>query len=90
MGWGNESLIKWSNINEYIKPYEYQRSRSFIDLDPNHTDSILLNFFSSITTWPIEAKFYVESPWDEGMKACSNCLGHMTKMATMHIYGKIL
>ena len=29
--------------------YEDQRSRSFIDLDPNHSDSIFLNFFSSIT-----------------------------------------
>ena len=56
-------------LNEYMKLYEYQRSRSFIDLGPNHSDSVFLNFFSSITTWPIEAKFYVESPWDEGMKA---------------------
>ena len=29
--------------------YEYQRSRSFIDLGPNHSDSIFLNFISSIT-----------------------------------------
>ena len=52
--------------------------------------AIYLNFFSSITNWPIEAKFYVASPWDEGTKACSNCLVHMSKMATMAIYGKIL
>ena len=65
-----------------MKLYEYQRSRLFIDLCPNHSYSKFLNFFSSITTWPIEAKFYVESPWDEGTKTCSNCLGHMTKMAT--------
>ena len=32
-----------------MKLYEYQRSRSFIDLGPNHSDSIFLNFFSSIT-----------------------------------------
>ena len=38
-----------SQLNEYMKRYEYQRSRSLIDLDPNHTDSIFLNFFSSIT-----------------------------------------
>ena len=79
-----------SQLNEYVKLYEYQRSKSFIDLGPNHSDSIFLNFFSSITTWPIQAKFYVESPWDEGRKVCSNCLGHMTKMDTMPIYGKIL
>ena len=28
---------------------EYHRSRSFNDLGPNHTDSIFLNFFTSIT-----------------------------------------
>ena len=29
--------------------YEYQKSRSVIDLGPNHLHSIFLNFFSSIT-----------------------------------------
>ena len=38
-----------SQLNEYMKLYKYQRSRSFIDLDPNHSDSIFLNFFSSVT-----------------------------------------
>ena len=61
-----------------------------IDLGPNHSESIFLNLFSSTTIWPIEAEFYVESPLDEGTKACSNSLGHMNKMATMPIYGKIL
>ena len=79
-----------SQLNVYMKVYEYQWSRSFTDLGPNHSDSIFLNFFSSITTWPIEAKLYVEPPWDEGTKACSNCLGHMTKMATMPVCGKTL
>ena len=73
-----------------MKHHEYQRSRSFTDLGPNHSDSVFLNFFYSITTWQIEAKFYVESPWDEGRKVYSNCLGHMTKMATMPIYDEIL
>ena len=54
------------------------------------TKQVKLNFFFSITTGPIEAKFYVESLWDEGTKACSNCLNHMTQMASMAIYGKIL
>ena len=40
-----------SQLNEYMKLYEYQRSRSFIDLGPRHSDSIFLNFFSSITTY---------------------------------------
>ena len=55
-----------SQLNEYMKLYEYQRSRSFIDLGPNLSDSVLLNLFSSITNWPIEAKFHVECPWDGG------------------------
>ena len=32
----------------------------------------------------------MELLWDGGMKVCSNGPGHMTKMATMPIYGKNL
>ena len=71
-----------------MKLYEYQRSRSLIDLGPNLSDSTFLNFFSSITSWPIEAKFHVEPPWDRRTKVCSNGPGHMAKMAAMPIYGK--
>ena len=28
----------WSQLNEYMKLYEYQRSRSFTDLGPSHSD----------------------------------------------------
>ena len=77
-----------SQLNEYMKLYEYQRSRSLIDLGPNPSDSTFLNFFSSITNKPIEAKFHMESPWDEGTKVCSNGPGHMTKMAIMPVYRK--
>ena len=38
-----------SQLGEYVKFYEYQRSRSFTDLRPDHSDSIFLNYFSSIT-----------------------------------------
>ena len=48
------------------------------------------NIFSSETAWPIKAKFYVEPPWEGGTKVCINGPGHMTKMATMPIYGKNL
>ena len=51
-----------SQLNKYTRLLEYQRSMSFTDLGPNHSDSLFLNFFSSIATWPLEAKFYVESP----------------------------
>ena len=33
-----------------------------------------LNIFSSETTGPFEAKFHMESPWDEGTKVCSTVL----------------
>ena len=36
-----------SHLHEYMKLHEYQKS--FIDLGPNHPDSIFLNFFSTIT-----------------------------------------
>ena len=39
---------------------------------------------------PIEAKFHVEPPWDGGMKVSTIGLCHMTKMATMSMYGKNL
>ena len=53
-----------SQLNEYMKLYEYQRSRSLIDLGSNLSDSIFLNLFSAITTRPIEARFHAEPPWD--------------------------
>ena len=52
--------------------------------------STFSNIFSSETTGPIEAKFNMEPPWDEGTKVCLNGLGHMTKIAAMPIYGKNL
>ena len=52
--------------------------------------STFSNIFSSETTGLIEAKFYVEPPWDRGTKVCSNGPGHMTKMAAMPIHAKNL
>ena len=45
---------------------------------------------SSETALPIKAKFYLEPPWEGGTKVYINGPGHMTKMATMPIYGKNL
>ena len=81
-------LGRCSQRNEYMKLYEYQRTRSFIDHDLNLLDSIFLNFFYSITTRPIEANCYVEPLWDGGTKAYSNDPGHMRKMAATPIYVK--
>ena len=40
--------------------YEYQRSRSFINLGPRSLRFTFSNFFSLETAMPIEAKFHVE------------------------------
>ena len=60
------------------------------DLGPRSLDSTFSNFCFLETAWPIEAKFYVQPPWDGGTKVCSKGVGHMTKMAAMPIYGKNL
>ena len=58
----DHKVNRCSQLNEYMKLYEYQRSRSFTNLGPNLSDSIFLNLFTPITTWLIEAKFHVECP----------------------------
>ena len=58
-----------------MKLYEYQRSRSFIDLGPNHSDSIFLNFFSSITAdFNISSalKWVVQDQWSCGLTIGTN------------------
>ena len=40
-----------SQLNEYMKLYEYQRSRSCIDLGPNHSESIFLAHLSLLACW---------------------------------------
>ena len=61
-----------------------------LTLVQGHSDSTFSNFFSLETAGPIEAKFHVESPWDEEMKGCSNGPSNVTNMAAMPIYGKNL
>ena len=48
----------------------------------------VLNIFFSETTWPINAKFHLEPPWEGGKKVYIIGPGHMTKMAAMPIYDK--
>ena len=50
--------------------------------------STISNIFFSETTWPIEAKFYVQPSWQGGNKVYINGPGHMTKMAAMPVYSK--
>ena len=47
-------------------------------------------FQTSSPLKPIKPKFYVEPPWEGGIKVYINSLGHMSKMAAMPIYGKTL
>ena len=53
-----------SYLNEYMNMnlYEYQRSRSFIDLGPMSLRFTFSNFFSLKTARPIEAKFHLKPP----------------------------
>ena len=46
------------------------------------------NIVSSDTMRPIELKFHMKTPYDRLAKIYTICSGHMTKMATMPIYGK--
>ena len=52
--------------------------------------SAISNVFFSETAWPIKAKFYVEPPLEGGTKVYIHLNGprHMTKMASIPIYGK--
>ena len=79
-----------SQINEYMKIYEYPRSKSFTDLCPRSLRCHQFQTFLSNPTGPIEAEFHVEPPLEGETKICSNGPGHMTEMAAMPIYGKKL
>ena len=50
-----------------------------------HSDSKFSNYLSLEIALRIEAKFYGEPLWDEGVKVNTNGLCHMTKMAAMPI-----
>ena len=63
----------------------------------NHDPGMILTYFMarptskiflSKTTWPIKVNFYRKHLYEEGTYVIINIPGHMTKMATMPIYGK--
>ena len=61
-----------SQLNEAMKLYEYQRLRSFIDLGPNHSDSIFLNFFSLITAdfhLSLALRWAIQDQWSSGFNS---------------------
>ena len=53
-----------------------------------HTSYPQFSNISSGTTGSVKAKIYVEPLWEWGIESFSNGPGHLTKMATMPIYGK--
>ena len=71
---------------------KFQRSRLTFDLSAKvahiGVPSTYLNIVFSATTRPIELEFHMMTPFDWLAKICTNCYGHMTKMATTPIYGK--
>ena len=78
-------LIRWAySIGRLCRQYVGMYVCMYVCVYVNIFKHLLRNH------WPIEAKFHVEPPWDGGTKVCPNRPGHMTKMATMHIYGKNL
>ena len=71
---------------------KFQRSRLAFDLSAKVAHIVVpstyLNIVFSETTRPIEIKIHMTTPYDWLAKICTNCYGHMTKMATKPIYGK--
>ena len=60
---------RYSQLNEYMKLYEYKRSRSFIDLSPDHSYSVFLIFFSSVTAdfnIPSALRWAIQDQWSSG------------------------
>ena len=69
---------------------KFQRSRFNFSAKVAHigVPSTHQNIVSSETTRPFELKFHMKTPYDRLAKIYTNCTGHITKMATMPIYGK--
>ena len=70
---------------------KFQRSRLTFDLSAKvahiGVPSTLQNIVSYETTRPFELKFHVKTSYDKLAKIYAKYFGHMTKMATMPIYG---
>ena len=60
-----------SQLNEYMKLYEYQRSRSFTDLGPNHSDSMFLILSSVTAEFNIFSalRWAIQDQWSSGYKS---------------------
>ena len=71
---------------------KFQRSRSTLNFSTKvahiGVSSTHSNLVSSQTARPFELKFNMKTPYDRLAKICTNCTGHMTKMATKPVYVK--
>ena len=71
---------------------KFQRPRLTFDLSAKvahiGVPSTYLNIVFSVTTWPVESKFHMTTPYDLLAKTYTNCYGHMTNLATPPIYAK--
>ena len=81
-------VSRCSQLNEYMKLYEFQRSRSFIVFGPDHSDSIFLNFFSSITAdvnISSALRWAIQGQWSSGFSQAVNvCMLHYTITSQNH------
>ena len=83
-------------INQYMTIYNNPNSSHSMTFVQGHSDSTFSKIVFSKqnknnkNTRLFEAKFHMEPLWDIRMKICSNVPGHMTKMASMPIYGRNL
>ena len=88
-------IIEKSGTSDKIQ-WDFQISKVgslyFLDLkvDGSPGSLININIVFSETTWPIESKFHMTTPYDWLAKIYTNCYDHMTKMASTPIYGKKL
>ena len=73
-----------------MRLYEYQRSRSFIDLGPIQSDSIFLNFFSSVTAdFNISSalRWAIQDQWSSGhvlFLICHTSISSVCKINACH------
>ena len=69
------------HLIEYMKVWEYWRSRSFLDLGPRSCTYKNSNQIFSKTTVPIWTKFFMKDFRYKEMKIWCHDAGHMTKLA---------
>ena len=86
-------ILTWYvKTNETMAINKFQRSRLTFALSAKvahiGVPSTYSNKVFSETTKPIEIKIHMTTPYDWLAKICTNCYGHMTKIATKPIYGK--